>query len=98
MVRTEAEEYTSVGDVLKKISSFISYLRRKWWLLILSALLGAALGVGWFLLQKPKYEAVTTFILEEKSPGGGSLAGLASQFGFDVGAVTGGGGIFAGDN
>lgn len=47
--------------------------------------------------QKPDYRAVTTFILEEKSTPGGGLAGLASQFGFDIGNL-GGGSIFTGDN
>jgi hypothetical protein len=51
----------------------------------------------YYTIQKPKYEAVSTFILEEKSSGGG-LAGLASQFGFNVGSLGGSSSIFSGDN
>jgi hypothetical protein len=36
-----------------------------------------------------------TFALEEGESGGGSLSGLASQFGYNIG---GGGGAFTGDN
>jgi hypothetical protein len=61
-------------------------------------MLGAGLGVIYYYKQKPRYEAVTTFILEEKSTGGGGLAGLASQFGLNVGSLSGGGSMFAGDN
>ncbi|MDE3236507.1 MAG: lipopolysaccharide biosynthesis protein [Bacteroidota bacterium] len=55
-------------------------------------------GVIYYFVQKPKYEAVATFVLEEKTSAGGALAGLASQFGFDVGGLGGSTGFFAGDN
>ncbi|MGN6494937.1 MAG: hypothetical protein ACTHLE_23320 [Agriterribacter sp.] len=58
----------------------------------------AGLGFLYYNLQKPKFEAATTFILEEKSSGGGGLAAMASQFGFSLGGLSGGGSIFSGDN
>lgn len=54
-------------------------------------------GIILYYNQKPNYQAVTTFILEEKSTPGSGLAGLASQFGLDIGSL-GGGSIFTGDN
>lgn len=65
--------------------------------MLLIILVGVGLGVIYYNKQKPKYRAVCTFILEEKSSGGGGLAGLASQFGLNLGNM-GGGSIFAGDN
>lgn len=37
-------------------------------------------------------------MVEESKVSGGGLAALAGQFGFDVGGLTGGGGVFSGDN
>lgn len=70
---------------------------RRWWVLLLAFLVGAMLGVWYYYRQKPKYKAEITFILEERSSSGSSLAGLASQFGFNVGSLSGGT-MFSGDN
>lgn len=64
---------------------------------MLFILAGIALGTVFYYRQKPKYRAVCTFILEEKSSGGGGLSGLASQFGLNIGSLSGGS-IFSGDN
>ena len=92
------EEYYSLADILQQVKAFLRYLRQQWVWLLIAAVLGIGGGVLYYYLQKPAYQAEETFILEEKSPGGGGLAGLASQFGFDVGSLAGGGSIFAGDN
>jgi len=89
------EEYT-LKDFISLIKSFIQFLFQKWWLILLAALAGTGLGVIFHSNQKPKYEAVTTFILEEKSTSSGGLSGLASQFGINLGG--GAGSIFSGDN
>lgn len=46
--------------------------------------------------KEVQYTSKLTFVIEEKSSGGGSLLGLAGQFGVDVGG--GGGGLFTSDN
>jgi uncharacterized protein involved in exopolysaccharide biosynthesis len=97
-MKEEKEDYYSLGEIVKNIKSFLQYLCKRWWRLALAMLAGAGLGIIYYYIQKPKYEAVTTFILEEKSAGGNGLAGLASQFGFSLGGMSGGGSIFAGDN
>jgi hypothetical protein len=52
------------------------------------------------LLSKPNYTAELTFVLEDSKSSGplGAYAGLASQFGIDLGGMGGSSGIFAGDN
>jgi hypothetical protein len=92
------EDYYSVGDILTGMKSFISQLKRRWWLFLLVACAGASVGAFYYLNQKPKYEAVCTFILEEKQTSMGGIGSIASQFGFDLGGMSGGGSIFAGDN
>ena len=94
----EAYYSFSLRAIVNNINSFIQHLRKKWWMLALVVFAGAGLGTVYYFRQKPKYEAMTTFILEEKSSSGGGLAGLASQFGFNLGGLTGGGSIFSGDN
>lgn len=89
----------SMGDVLKGISDFFGYLRSKALQALVLMAVGGIITSAYYLIQKPKYEGTVSFILEEKSSGmGGGLSGLASQFGFDVGSLTGSAGLFAGDN
>lgn len=99
MTMKENKEYDySLNDIVRITKSFIRDLLKRWWLLVLVLCIGAGAGGVYYRMQKPKYEAVTTFILEEKSTGGGGLAGLASQFGVNLGGLSGGGSMFAGDN
>jgi len=93
----DIQDYYSLGEVLNHMLSFAKYLRKKLWILLLVIVVSIIIAIVFYYNQKPKYEAVTTFILEEKSTAGGGLAGLASQFGFDIGSVSGGS-IFTGDN
>lgn len=70
----------------------------KWFIISVFTLIGAIVGFTFSVIRKPIYIATTSFVLEEeKSSGGalGSLTGLASMAGVDLG---GGGGLFQGDN
>lgn len=88
-----------VNDVMDEVQAFLQYLISKAKLLLGLMALGLLLAFVYSLIQQPKFEAKASFILEEKSGGmGGGLSGLASQFGFDVGSLTGSAGLFAGDN
>ncbi len=84
------------ADVL--VGPFFKFLRSKVWLLVVLLALSGLIAIAYSWIQKPKYEAVTTFILEEKSGGGSGISALASQFGFNLGSLGAGGSIFAGDN
>jgi hypothetical protein len=58
-------------------------------------LLGAALAWKWPVT----YTARLTFVVDDsKSAGGGGLAALAGQFGFNLDGIGGGSGVLAGDN
>lgn len=95
-METQKDVY-SVNEVIQQLRLFVLHLRKKWLWLVLAIIVGAALGLYYYRTQKPHYNAVCTFILEEKS-GGGGLAGLASQFGVSLGGFGDGGSLFAGDN
>lgn len=92
------EDYYSLGEISNIVKYFLAYFRKRWWVSLIVAALGAGLGAVYYTVQKPKYESVCTFILEEKQSGMGGLSSIASQFGFDVGSIGGSGSIFAGDN
>ncbi len=88
----------SLKELLLKLQEWYHYLRSKWVIILIAGIIGGALGLGYSIYKKPVYTATLTFALEEKTQGSslGAYAGLASQFGIDLGG--GGGSIFSGDN
>jgi len=91
-------EGVTIRDWLGKVGKYAILLFRRWYLLLLGAALGAA--VGYFTIKQatPAYSASLTFVLStESKSGNGGLTSLASQFGLDVGSGASEG-IFSGDN
>lgn len=89
----------ALSDVINAVQGYFSFVLGQKKLIGALMLSTALLAMVYGFLQSPKYEATTTFVLEEKSASGGGLAGLASQFGFDMNSLTGAGaGLFSGDN
>jgi len=78
---------------LKKIITLVFLHKYK---VILFGLIGAAIGLLIAFQSPIVYTAELTFAIEEKSGGASAYAGIASQFGLDLG--RGEGGAFAGDN
>lgn len=89
----------ALSDLINAIQGYFRFVLGQKKLIGVLMFTMAILAMGYGFLQSPKYEATTTFVLEEKSASGGGLAGLASQFGFDMNSLTGAGaGLFSGDN
>jgi len=81
------------------VSHYLQHIRKRLGLVLAIIALGIALAFIWSWRSHPAYEAKCSFVLEEKSGGGGGIAGIASQFGFDLGSLGGGSGnFFSGDN
>lgn len=81
------------------ISRYLLHLRKRLGLVLLVIALGIGVAFIWNWRSSPAYEAKCSFVLEEKSGGGSGIAGIASQFGFDLGSLGGGSGnFFSGDN
>ena len=94
---TETIKYSELKAVVQR---FTKYFISQYKLILYITLITSALGLLYGKLQPSTFKATSTFIVEDKSgKGGGGLSGLASQFGIDVGGLTGGGaGLFDGDN
>jgi hypothetical protein len=89
----------SLHELVIKIKYFFAFLKSKWLNLFFAGIVGALFGLGYYYVQSSKYTAECTFVLDEKSGGGGALASLVPSFGVDVGGMLGGGGnLFAYDN
>lgn len=88
----------SLKELIISIRDWLNYFLANWLIILFFIVLGTGLGLAYAFFRKPVYTATTTFVLEdEKTSGGlGSLAGLASIAGFDLGGS--GGGLFQGDN
>jgi capsular polysaccharide biosynthesis protein len=88
----------SFKDIFFQIRAGIKYLRKRWLIILIAAMIGGLLGMMYAIFKKPQYIAVCTFVLDEGSGGGlGEYAGLASLAGIDING-TGGAGMFRGDN
>src|SRR5262245_35164677 len=93
---TAAEKEISLKDFVKGIIDWFKFLFSKWLIIGIVAAIGAGLGVLYAYTAKPTYTASLSFVLSNKSSSGGSLMGLASQFGFDLGGSNID--AFSGDN
>ncbi|HTM97841.1 MAG TPA: hypothetical protein VL088_03820, partial [Pedobacter sp.] len=94
----KTEDSIRLSDLFGHIKPLIIYTLKRWYWFLTSLVFGSVLGIIYYNVQKPNYKAVCTFVLEEKQAGLGGLGGLASQFGFDIGALSSSGSLYAGDN
>lgn len=94
---TETIKYPELKAIVLR---FLNYFISQYKIILYITIITSALGLLYGKLQPSTFKATSTFIVEDKSgKGGGGLSGLASQFGIDVGGLTGGGaGLFDGDN
>jgi len=87
----------SAGEVLDKLKPVISFLKKKMIIIFLFGLIGGLAGFAYAYLQPKKYLARSIFIVEDGNSGGGGIAALAGQFGFDLGG-GGGASFLSSDN
>jgi hypothetical protein len=88
----------TLKELIEKFREWFAYLMLQWKFIVLAGLIGGALGLTYSFIKKPIYTATLSFALEDEKSGGGlgGALGLASSFGFDLGAS--GGNIFSGSN
>ena len=96
----EPEENFSFKQAVLTRLKDVNYLWRHKVKIIAICLLGALFGALAAWKWPVTYTAKLTFIVEDSKGGGSLLSGLASQMGFDIGGLAGGGssGVLAGDN
>jgi hypothetical protein len=89
----------SLKDLILTLTDWIRYFWKKKILIIVCGFLGAGLGILYAYIKVPTYNAELTFVVEDnQSSPLGSYAGLASQFGLDLGGTGNSNGAFSGDN
>jgi len=90
----------SLREVIIKMRESGKYLMVKWKTILIVGLIGGLLGFI-YTYRKPVYKAELSFAIQDDnsslSGGLGAAAGLASQFGIDIGGSSVGG-AFSGDN
>ncbi len=99
MSNTESQNI-KYPELKSMTSKFIKYFIGQWKMVFLVCIITGALSFTFGKMQSSKFTAVNTFIVEDKAGSkGGGLSGIASQFGIDIGGLSGGGaGLFDGDN
>ena len=91
------EEEITLKDIVARTKQVVRYLLSKWVIIVIVGILGGTIGLVYAWNAKPKYSAVLNFVLSSNaSSGGGSLMGLASQFGINLGNDNDD--VFSGDN
>jgi len=92
------DEEVTLKEVIYKFTYAAKYLWSKSLIILFFIVFGLVLGLVYALRQKPVYEAIVTFALQDDQIQGGAgvYSGLAAQLGIDV--STSGSGPFAGSN
>jgi hypothetical protein len=96
-IQNNQSDEISIRELIQKIGLIKKYLLNKWLSIMLVSILGGVLGFMYALFIPVKYVSKLTFVVEESKGGGGGIAALAGQFGFDLGGGSSGG-ILNGDN
>jgi hypothetical protein len=89
----------SLKELILKLQEWWKYLLSKWLFIVIAMSLGAIGGFIYASMKKPLYIAELTFVLDDgkQESALGNYAGIASQFGFNLGG-EGGKGVFEGQN
>ncbi len=88
--RKESDE-VSFAEVLQNLHDWKIFLLNRWKKILLLVISGVIIGVMLSFFLKPKYRAVTTFVLENtKKSGLGEYASIASKLGFSASSSSGG--------
>src|SRR5690606_1669254 len=93
------DDKITLRELLVRTASWVEVFKVKWKIMLAAILVGAILGVLASVIKKPVYTAETSFVLEETSMSGmGSMSGIASLLGVNLGSLGSGSGLFQGDN
>lgn len=95
----ETEPEFSFRKILEDFGNNIINAFRQWKLMLVFIVTGAVLGTIYAIFKTKTFTAQLSFVVEDAKTSGGSLASaVAGQLGVDLGGLTGGSGILAGDN
>jgi hypothetical protein len=83
-----ASDDIKLTDVIRAFRNYSRYVLRKWWVVLIGAILFGAAGYGYAKLSKTKYQANASFNVVDARGMGGGLAAIMSSFGLAAGAGT----------
>ena len=93
------DQYTFRAPLVNAFNSVVTVITTKTKQLFLGAVLGGLLGLGYAALKPTTYQSNISFFVEDSKSSSSSLMSMvAGQFGLDLGSLTGGNGVLAGDN
>lgn len=101
MDQEQANHQITLSELTTKIREITFQLKKNYKILILAFAIGCLAGISYALLRDKEYKAELSFVLADNSGSGGGLsayAGIASQFGIDLGGIGESNGLFKGDN
>ncbi len=83
----QSNDEIQLKDILIKLSEYKTYLLKRKFTIIGFSFLFFIIGIFIAISKETKYNAELTFVVEGEKGGGalGGMAGIASQFGFDIG-------------
>lgn len=93
--KVNVSEEITLKEIVLISKDYINFLWSKWWILLISSVVGGCIGYFYAYSKVELYKAELTFVLEEEKSSSGGLGNLAGQFGLDMGS---GNGAFSGDN
>src|SRR5690606_71395 len=92
----------SLRELILQSIALFGYLLRNWVIILSFAVIGGGLMVVYSFVKQIQYRGTVSFVVDESAgqPGGtlGAAAGIASQFGINLGGLGQSGGFFEGDN
>ena len=92
-------ETLELSEVVDKLMSFAKHYFSQKKLIAICVSACLLISVLFYFIQKPKYTAEANFVLMESGGSkGGALASIGSQFGIDLGGLSGQSSLFSGDN
>jgi hypothetical protein len=93
------DQYTFRAPLVNAFNSVVTVITTKTKQLFLGAVLGGLIGLGYAALKPITYQSNISFFVEDSKSSSSSLMSMvAGQFGLDLGSLTGGNGVLAGDN
>lgn len=93
------DDKITLRELLLRMGSWLEVFKAKWKVIAIALVAGAVLGALASIIKKPVYTAETSFVLEETNMSGmGSMSGIASLLGVNLGSLGSGSGLFQGDN
>ncbi|WP_134090007.1 lipopolysaccharide biosynthesis protein [Olivibacter sp. XZL3] len=101
MEQDQANHQITLNELTNKVGEIAHYLKSRYKIIIAAFVIGCVAGLAYSLLKDKEYKAELSFVLADNGGSGGGLsayAGIASQFGIDLGGIGESNGLFKGDN